>query len=368
MGLRASAAKSISFLSPCPASAFGIELQGQRPVAAEIEAPSPDRTAPVCKHFGTCGGCSLQHWAEAPYKEWKQGLVTSALQRAGIEAPIEPLRTYPVSSRRRATFTAHSAGGKIVLGYNAARTHDVNRSGGMPDPPAADRPSLAAFAGRAARGHACQERGENFHHRSSQRPRLRNSGTRIAGFRQREGHRHSRCGRIHPRDMERRACAACGGAARFIRRYRSNAAAQRLPAGRRSLRAGHGGLGSRMRFRTQSEPPAQFAISSRGLAHSPFPAAKLAPVTAYEENQSCRSRACSGSKASQGSQGSFSDPPRPLPQPAGPAGAEQVRQRHYRSAARRGRSAGARAGVLEDRHRGTCSHAIRQALPATPPS
>ncbi len=108
-----------------PGERVRIELHGQRPAAAEIETASPDRIAPVCKHFGTCGGCALQHWAEAPYKDWKQGLVTSALARAGIEAPIETLSSYPVSSRRRATFTAHSGGGKIVLGYNAARTHET---------------------------------------------------------------------------------------------------------------------------------------------------------------------------------------------------------------------------------------------------
>ena len=56
---------------------------------------------------------------------WKQGLVTSALARAGIDAPIEPLRSYSISSRRRATFTARNIGGKIALGYNAARTHDL---------------------------------------------------------------------------------------------------------------------------------------------------------------------------------------------------------------------------------------------------
>jgi 23S rRNA (uracil1939-C5)-methyltransferase len=108
-----------------PGERVRVEFQGQKPVAAAIEVPSPERIAPLCKHFGACGGCVLQHWADAPYMEWKQALVTSALARAGIEAPIEPMRAYPVSSRRRATFTARIAGGKIALGYNAARSHGV---------------------------------------------------------------------------------------------------------------------------------------------------------------------------------------------------------------------------------------------------
>ncbi len=108
-----------------PGECVRVELHGQRAVAVQIETPSPERIEPACKHFGTCGGCALQHWAESSYKEWKQGLVTSALARAGIDASIEPIGSYPLPSRRRATFTARSAGGNIELGYNASRTHAV---------------------------------------------------------------------------------------------------------------------------------------------------------------------------------------------------------------------------------------------------
>jgi 23S rRNA (uracil1939-C5)-methyltransferase len=108
-----------------PGERVTIGMRAGKPALVEIATPSPERIAPVCKHFGTCGGCSLQHWAEAPYNAWKQGLVTSALARAGIDAPMEPLKTYPAASRRRATFTAQRDGRTVALGYNAARTHDV---------------------------------------------------------------------------------------------------------------------------------------------------------------------------------------------------------------------------------------------------
>ncbi len=52
-------------------------------------------------------------------------MAASALSRAGISVPMEPLKSYPVSSRRRATFTARSAGGKIELGYLSERTHTL---------------------------------------------------------------------------------------------------------------------------------------------------------------------------------------------------------------------------------------------------
>ena len=40
----------------------------------EIVVASPDRVAPACAHFGSCGGCALQHWAPAPYRAWKREL------------------------------------------------------------------------------------------------------------------------------------------------------------------------------------------------------------------------------------------------------------------------------------------------------
>ncbi|MGA7327693.1 MAG: TRAM domain-containing protein [Rhodomicrobium sp.] len=91
----------------------------------EIEHASPERIEPVCKHFGTCGGCTLQHWSEARYRDWKVDLITSALSRVGIKAVPEKLRSYPVSSRRRATLAARKAGGVIEMGFHSERTHTI---------------------------------------------------------------------------------------------------------------------------------------------------------------------------------------------------------------------------------------------------
>ena len=58
---------------------------------------SPDRVTPVCKHFGpegkggACGGCSLQHWADQPYQDYKRQLVIDALKTKGIETDVAPL-------------------------------------------------------------------------------------------------------------------------------------------------------------------------------------------------------------------------------------------------------------------------------------
>src|SRR3984893_19320574 len=49
-----------------------------------VEAASAERIDPICPHFGVCGGCALQHWSTARYREWKRDLVVEALREAGI--------------------------------------------------------------------------------------------------------------------------------------------------------------------------------------------------------------------------------------------------------------------------------------------
>jgi 23S rRNA (uracil1939-C5)-methyltransferase len=108
-----------------PGERVRIRLSGGKAGAVSIEDASPDRREPICRHFGACGGCALQHWDGETYARWKTGLVTSALAREGLEAPVEALRSYPLSSRRRAVFTARKDKGEARLGFNAARSHDL---------------------------------------------------------------------------------------------------------------------------------------------------------------------------------------------------------------------------------------------------
>lgn len=54
---------------------------------------SADRIAPRCKHFGYCGGCSLQFYDYAKQLEWKAKVVADSLARIGgfKDLKIEPI-------------------------------------------------------------------------------------------------------------------------------------------------------------------------------------------------------------------------------------------------------------------------------------
>lgn len=91
-----------------------------------VEKASAERTAPICPHFGVCGGCALQHWQRTPYRAWKRGLVVEALQRAGIDAPVGELIDAHGEGRRRAVFHARRGTHDVLeVGFSAARTHRI---------------------------------------------------------------------------------------------------------------------------------------------------------------------------------------------------------------------------------------------------
>ena len=90
-----------------------------------VLAPSPDRVTPICPHFGICGGCALQHLAEAPYLDWKRDLVRTALRSRGLDAEVEPALSVKLGSRRRATFALARTRSGAVLGYHQRASHDI---------------------------------------------------------------------------------------------------------------------------------------------------------------------------------------------------------------------------------------------------
>jgi 23S rRNA (uracil1939-C5)-methyltransferase len=91
-----------------------------------VNAASPERIAPICPHFGTCGGCAVQHWEFASYRAWKRGLVVDALAQAGLDSPVADLIDAHGEGRRRAVLHARSRGHDILeVGFAAYRSHRI---------------------------------------------------------------------------------------------------------------------------------------------------------------------------------------------------------------------------------------------------
>jgi 23S rRNA (uracil1939-C5)-methyltransferase len=91
-----------------------------------VLAPSPERVEAFCPHFGVCGGCAIQHWTEARYREWKRALVVEALQSAQIETAVDPLIDAHGDGRRRAVFHARRGTHDIIeVGFAALRAHTI---------------------------------------------------------------------------------------------------------------------------------------------------------------------------------------------------------------------------------------------------
>jgi len=95
-----------------------IERAGNRARLVEIVEASPDRVEPVCRHFGHCGGCQVQHLATPAYLEWKRRLVADALAARGIDHPVEPVRSTARAGRRRAEFAAVGTAKGTAFGFH----------------------------------------------------------------------------------------------------------------------------------------------------------------------------------------------------------------------------------------------------------
>ena len=108
-----------------PGEEVRIAVEGDRARLLEVVTPSPDRQIPPCPHYSACGGCSLQHLAEGPYRAFKRALVVNALKARGLEPVVEDTWVTPPGSRRRVTLAARRTKTALQLGFHARRSHDI---------------------------------------------------------------------------------------------------------------------------------------------------------------------------------------------------------------------------------------------------
>lgn len=115
----------VSVPQALPGEEVRIIVEGDRARLVEIVTPSPDRKLPSCPHFGACGGCSLQHLADEPYRVFKRNLVVNALKSRGLEPPVEETWVTPPGSRRRITLAARRTKAGVQLGFHSRRSQDI---------------------------------------------------------------------------------------------------------------------------------------------------------------------------------------------------------------------------------------------------
>ena len=99
-----------------------------------IEAASPDRRAPACAAFGSCGGCVLQHLEVGAQLAWKRERLRRALAAHAALARVDVAPGVPspraLGYRNRSKLVCAAQGGRVVLGAFAPRSHDVVDLGG----------------------------------------------------------------------------------------------------------------------------------------------------------------------------------------------------------------------------------------------
>jgi len=83
---------------------------------------SPDRVEPRCPHFGTCGGCALQHLAPAAQIAAKQRVLAENFERIGKVEParwLDPLTDAEWGYRRKGRLSVKwvAKKGKVLVGF-----------------------------------------------------------------------------------------------------------------------------------------------------------------------------------------------------------------------------------------------------------
>jgi 23S rRNA (uracil1939-C5)-methyltransferase len=97
---------------------------------AAIERESAQRVAPLCEHFGVCGGCSLQHLDVRAQVAAKQRVLEDNLARIGQVAPDEwlaPIHGSAWGYRERARLSVRNVHkkGRVLVGFHERRSSYV---------------------------------------------------------------------------------------------------------------------------------------------------------------------------------------------------------------------------------------------------
>lgn len=95
----------------------------------KVIEPSKERREPVCKVFGKCGGCDLQHMSYTAQLEFKRNSVKSALKKiGGIDTEVDACVPCESELRYRNKLVlpiGEDDEGKVIVGFYARRSHRI---------------------------------------------------------------------------------------------------------------------------------------------------------------------------------------------------------------------------------------------------
>ncbi|MGO7587730.1 class I SAM-dependent RNA methyltransferase [Rhizobium leguminosarum] len=130
-GIASSAGGPVYVPFSLPGETVAIARVKSQGTIMSITTPSPDRQEPPCRHFGpdgvngTCGGCTLQHMADAPYGAFKRQLVIDALKSKGLTPEVGEIVQARPGERRRVVFAARKTEKDMLVGFNQAESHHI---------------------------------------------------------------------------------------------------------------------------------------------------------------------------------------------------------------------------------------------------
>ncbi|MGR9433971.1 class I SAM-dependent RNA methyltransferase [Rhizobium leguminosarum] len=130
-GIASSAGGPVYVPFSLPGETVAIARVKSQGTIMSITTPSPDRQDPPCRHFGpdgvngTCGGCTLQHMADAPYRAFKRQLVIDALKSKGLTPEVGEIVPARPGERRRVVFAARKTEKDMLVGFNQAESHHI---------------------------------------------------------------------------------------------------------------------------------------------------------------------------------------------------------------------------------------------------
>ncbi|RUM06655.1 class I SAM-dependent RNA methyltransferase [Rhizobium chutanense] len=130
-GIASSAGGPVYVPFSLPGESVAIARVKSQGTIMSITTASPDRQEPPCRHFGpdglngTCGGCTLQHMADGPYRAFKRQLVVDALRSKGLMPDVGEIVPARPGERRRVVFAARKTEKDMLIGFNQAESHHI---------------------------------------------------------------------------------------------------------------------------------------------------------------------------------------------------------------------------------------------------